>query len=128
MSRSTALDVAQVNIAPHALLDLFLMYLRRKGPNRSTPVAVNVGECTLTRSCGRLPISVECGGSRTLLQVTQFFAKSLAIRLPPRIQYFVLDLHRVLSRPACFTFVWALFMMSDEMLWCFGRRTGFTCL
>ena len=62
ISKWTALEVAHVKIAPHALLDLFLSYFRRKGPKRSTPVTVNGGAYIFTRSCGRFPISVECGG------------------------------------------------------------------
>jgi hypothetical protein len=43
ISKWTALEVAHVKIAPHALLDLFLPYFRRNGPKRSTPVTVNGG-------------------------------------------------------------------------------------
>ncbi len=41
ISQWTALDVAHAKISPHALLDLFMPYLRWNGPNRSTPVTVN---------------------------------------------------------------------------------------
>ena len=100
ISRWMAHTVAQVERAPHPLIDLFLPYFKLNGPKRSPPVTENGGEKGKTLSGGKSAIRVVSGCWSSLRQTAQSLTSFLARRLPRTIQNFRRLSLRVLSGPA----------------------------